>query len=152
MAAFDVNDTGRQVPVLNIDHHAGSDTPAVPMSITISTPDTWVSDAPISNEPTSTLLPLFDRQVELLFRGPPSPKQALQRRFVPCAADAMEAVSARSMPHSRVTFFIFLPPETSSQRGIGGKLRRFGSTVQSTRATGSSGMTRPIHTLACRRA
>src|SRR5262249_11113020 len=115
------SDAERQEPAFLNCHHGGSGEAAVAMAVTSSRPGAPGRLAPSSKLVTSVFVPLFVLQAKLVFVRPASPKQFSHFRLTPGAADAMDAVSARSKPHSRVTFFIFLPPDLFTERGLGEK-------------------------------
>src|SRR5689334_18110254 len=96
----------RHVPAFLKPHHAGSG-PAVAMSMTTSLPDVAIMSSASTYEPTRMFEPELVLQAKLRFVVPPSPKQFTHLMLQPGSAAATPAVRARSMPHSRVTFFIF---------------------------------------------
>src|SRR5712671_318276 len=119
------NEFVRQVPAFLNVHHAGSVGVPDARSTTISRPDACAPVAaeisvPSSNEPTSVFVPVFLLQAKALLSVPPSPRHRSHFRFTPGPADATVAVIARSMPHSRVAFFIFCLRKPLHREGVGG--------------------------------
>src|SRR5262245_7978736 len=112
--------SGRQVPRFLNSHHSGRIGPATAMSTTGSTPDTFSRSWPSSNVAFSWLVPAFVLQAKLRLMVPASPRQLVHRIFSPSAAEATVAVSARSMPQSRIAFFILFSWDARGWGGEGG--------------------------------
>src|SRR5215471_3512687 len=129
-AAKSCSEPWRHVPALTKAQQAGSVGVADARSTTISSPDVAGRSVPRMNVPMRTPAPVFEVQAKFLFSRPPSLKHSLHRMPTP-AADATEAVRARSRPHSRVTLFIVCLRNLFTERGWG-VLRSKGLSERST--------------------